>query len=140
MSYAIKIVLFFIFLGASFNKSINDTGQKNLMKSFCRRVSDRDFSFIEKYSESKDVYIESFNIEIEPDDWQKIVHFRETGANNTTLPITEEMQEKVNALFTYNNEITKSSWGLLAICSPTLNILTNGLFLSMSKRVKQLWA
>jgi hypothetical protein len=110
------------------------------VKSIYRRVSDRDFSFIEKYSESKDVNIESFNIEIEPDDWQKIVHFRETGANNTTLPITEEMQEKVNALFTYNNEITKSSWGLLAICSPTLNILTNGLFLSMSKRVKQLWA
>lgn len=37
------------------------------MKSLYRRVSDRDFSFIEKYSESKDVNIESFNIKIEPE-------------------------------------------------------------------------
>ena len=54
MGYVIKIMLFFIFLGASFNKSLNDTGQKNLMKSLYRRISDRDFSFIEKYSEGKD--------------------------------------------------------------------------------------
>ena len=54
MVYMIKIMLFFIFLGASFNKSINDTGQKNLMKSLYRRVSVCDFSFIEKYSEGKD--------------------------------------------------------------------------------------
>lgn len=112
MGYVIKIMLFFIFLGASFNKLINDTGQKNLMKSLYRRISDRDFSFIEKYSVGKDVNIESFNIEIEPEDWQKIVYFREIGANNTSLPITEEMQEKVNALFTYNNEIYKVKLGL----------------------------
>tara|TARA_Y100000385_G_scaffold133435_1_gene138552 strand:+ start:522 stop:728 length:207 start_codon:yes stop_codon:yes gene_type:complete len=68
MGYVIKIMLFFIFLGASFNKLINDTGQKNLMKSLYRRISDRDFSFIEKYSVGKDVNIESFNIEIEPED------------------------------------------------------------------------
>lgn len=112
MGYAIKIVLFFIILGASFNKSLNDTGQKNLIKSIYRSVSDRDFSFIEKYNEGKDVNIESFNIKIEPDDWQKIVHCREIGANNTSLRITEEMQEKVNALFTYNNEVYKVKLGL----------------------------
>ena len=104
--------LFFIYVGVSVNKSMNETGQKDFFKALSRRVSELDFSFIPKYAKSQFVETEDFKIDIKFENWERIRYLREKGVNSSSLRVTQEMEELVPAKITYNQQTYKVEIGL----------------------------
>lgn len=104
--------LFFIIVGAEGNKSMNDYGQKKLFRAMYRRVLEHDYSFISKYTDSQFVDIEEFKIDMKFDAFEKIRYLRSQGLSFESLFVTKEMQEKVPAKITINNQTYEVKLGL----------------------------